>query len=50
MRVKGLQRWIVTELLVVISTLVARAADLSKVEANRFAEVALVLYFATHFL
>ncbi len=42
MRVKKLQRWIVTAVLVVSSTLVARAAELSKVEANRVAEVALV--------
>jgi hypothetical protein len=42
MRVKGLQRWIVTALLVVSSTLVARADELSKVEANRIAEMALV--------
>ena len=42
MRVKEFQRWIVTAVLVVSSTLVARAAELSKVEANRVAEVALV--------
>ena len=42
MRVKGLQRWVVTTLLVVSNTLVARADELPKVEANRVAEVALV--------
>lgn len=50
MRIKGLQRWIVTTLLVVSNTLVAWVAELSKVEANRVAEVVLVLYFATLFL
>ena len=42
MRVGDLQRWIVTAVLVVSSTLLARATELSKVEANQVAEVALV--------
>jgi len=40
-RVKGRQRWIVTVVLLASSTLVARAAELSNVEANRVAEVTL---------
>ncbi|NIS52842.1 MAG: DUF4038 domain-containing protein [Phycisphaerae bacterium] len=42
MRVTESQRRIVTTVLIVSTTLVARADELSKVEANRIAEVALV--------
>jgi hypothetical protein len=42
MRLRELQKWMVTVMLVLGSTLVARANELSKVEANRVAEVALI--------